>query len=87
VEQWSKEAKNDRDSSNAIYRTAMLQCCRVAIESRRVVMCSEVSAGILFRERPHPYPYIDPSGKGGPVLKADEKNFPIQKFGVAVAKA
>jgi hypothetical protein len=49
-------------------------------------MCGEVSEGILFlRLTPHPYPYIDPSGKGGLCYKSVREKL-LKKFGIAVPK-
>ena len=56
------------------YRGARLQGCMVAVEPRRVVMCGEVSAGILFKIDPTPTHYTAPQAKAGSVIKAGEKN-------------
>jgi len=36
---------------------------------------------------PTPTRYTGPKAKAGSVIKTGEKNFPIQKFGIAVRKA
>jgi hypothetical protein len=66
---------------------ARLQGSRVAAEPSARRQNGEISAGILFRDRPHPCRYTDPQAKAGSAIKPGEKNFLLKKFGIAVPKA
>jgi hypothetical protein len=50
-------------------------------------MCGEISAGILFRDSPHPYRLYRPQGKGGLRYKSGREKLLLKKFGMVVPKA